>query len=1004
MNPVTNCPGDQELQRILQGVAQPEAEEGFARHLERCEGCAAAVEQALAQDTLLEAIRAQTTVPSTPGGYVPALIQRLVALHPAASSQQTVYAPSPTDTLGTPPGEAGRYDFLAPPQAPDELGRLGPYRVLKLAGQGGMGVVFQAEDVRLKRMVALKLIKPEAAGKPGARERFLREAQAAAALEHENIVAVYQVDDAGGVPFLAMPWLKGMSLEERLRQVGVLTVPQVLRLGKQIARGLAAAHEAGLVHRDVKPANVWLEPAGGGRVKLLDFGLAHVPSDPGLTQSGTVLGTPAYMAPEQARGEKASPGCDLFSLGAVLYRLCTGQLPFRGENTMALLTALAVDEPAPVGQLAPALPPALAELVMQLLAKDPGKRPASAQEVADRLEAIERQLAAPSGPSRTEALPAPAAPARRGRRKRAGLIAAVALAIALPLGYFSGGAVLRYATNKGVLVVQVDDPDVEVTVRQGGAVVRDRSRKREFVLTAGDGELEVFEKASGMRLTTRKFTLTRGGRETVEVRLEEVRAKKPAVAAGAWSGKQDKARGDADRRAAEWVLSVGGVATIRMEGQDQEIAPGKGLPAGRFQVLVVDLRDNKQVSDAGLAHLQGLANLHSLWLDGTRLSDAGLAHLEGLANLSGLSLTGTPVGDAGLAHVKGLKNLQVLFLPGTRVGDAGLAHLRGLTNLRLLHLEGTLVGDAGVAHLKGLTNLTYLWLKGTRVGDAGLAHLKGLTNLVHLDLRVCERVGDAGLAHLQVLTKLTILDVSGTQVSDAGLAHLQRLTSLRTLVLNAPRVGDAGLAHLKVLPNLEDLRLADTQVSDAGLAQLRGLANLTSLTLNGTRVGDAGLAHLKGLSGLTYLGLNATQVSDAGLAQLKRLTNLRGLSLGWTQVSDAGLPQLKPLARLRVLTLAKASIRGAGLAALAELPALTELRLDYSSFTDADAHGLAELKRLEVLALAHSNVGDDALKHLHGLTKLRELDLTGTRVTAAGLAAARKALPKCRIVGGPAPR
>jgi hypothetical protein len=201
MDPVITCPSDQELQGILRGERPAGEVDAFAGHLERCERCAAAVEKTLAEDTLLEALRAQATVPNTPAGYVPALVQRLVRLHPPKLAERTEDASSPRDTLGEAAVE--RLDFLAPPQGPDELGRLGPYRVLKVLGRGGMGVVFQAEDARLKRLVALKVIKPEAAGKPGARERFLREAQAAAALEHENIVSIYQADEAGGVLFLA---------------------------------------------------------------------------------------------------------------------------------------------------------------------------------------------------------------------------------------------------------------------------------------------------------------------------------------------------------------------------------------------------------------------------------------------------------------------------------------------------------------------------------------------------------------------------------------------------------------------------------------------------------------------------------------------------------------------------------------------------------------------------------------------------------------------------------
>jgi serine/threonine protein kinase len=315
---------------------------------------------------------------------------------------------------GATPDSAWAHSFLAPPQAPDELGRLGPYRVLKVLGTGGMGIVFLAQDIRLGRQVALKAMLPQLASRPEARERFLREARTAAAIEHENIVAIFQVDEDRGVPYIAMPLLRGTTLESWLRahKDEMLPLPLILKLGRQIAHGLAAAHAVGLIHRDIKPANLFLQSAAGDssgrlallptsplmadfRVKILDFGLAR--SSRGtqeLTQSGVILGTPAYMAPEQARrGARVDHRADLFSLGVVLYRLCTGRLPFQGDDMMSTLMALATEEPTPPLEINPALPSSLSGLVMRLLQKDADSRPASAEDVAERLAAVETWLA-----------------------------------------------------------------------------------------------------------------------------------------------------------------------------------------------------------------------------------------------------------------------------------------------------------------------------------------------------------------------------------------------------------------------------------------------------------------------------------------------------------------------------------------------------------------------------------------------------------------------------------
>jgi serine/threonine protein kinase len=343
-------------------------------------------------------------------------------LHPPAAAEDT--APAIPDSLDLAPSPD--YPFLASPHEPDELGRLGPYRVLKVLGTGAMGVVFQAEDPHLKRMVALKVMRPSLAASAEFHRRFLREARLAASIDHEHVVTIYQVGEDRGVPYLAMQMLQGETLENRLNRAGGrLPLAEVLRIGREIAEGLAAAHARGLVHRDVKPANVWLEK-DRGRVRIVDFGLARgAEPDAQFTQAGTVIGTPAYMAPEQAAGAAVDSRCDLFSLGAVLYRVATGESPFGDKDTMSVLSALATRTPTPPHRIVPSLPRMFSGLVMRLLAKDPADRPQSAREVVEAIEALERGDAdeataasiveAPLPRSRTREEPAsPPAPAARG--------------------------------------------------------------------------------------------------------------------------------------------------------------------------------------------------------------------------------------------------------------------------------------------------------------------------------------------------------------------------------------------------------------------------------------------------------------------------------------------------------------------------------------------------------------------------------------------------------------
>src|SRR5262245_37568139 len=293
------------------------------------------------------------------------------------------------------------FGFLRPPQEADELGRLGHYRVLEVLGRGAMGMVLGAEDPRLGRQVALKVILPWLADEPVLRARFLREARALAAIKHDNVVAIYSVE-TDPVSFLAMPRLEGEPLSDRLDRDGQLPMGDVMRVGREIAAGLAAVHEQGLVHRDLKPSNVWLEGAKG-RVKLLDFGLVRDSGNSALaTETGAVIGTPAYMSPEQARGEPVDARSDLFSLGCVLYQLATGELPFGGDTALAALWAIVTHAPMRPETLNPQVPSILSALMRRLLAKSPDERPATAAEVAHELSNIRRSLSTPvraSGPS-----------------------------------------------------------------------------------------------------------------------------------------------------------------------------------------------------------------------------------------------------------------------------------------------------------------------------------------------------------------------------------------------------------------------------------------------------------------------------------------------------------------------------------------------------------------------------------------------------------------------------
>jgi serine/threonine protein kinase len=323
-----------------------------------------------------------------------------VSQPPASDSTRTA-APAESDPL------LDALLPLAPSNYPDSLGRIGQYEVMQVLGRGGFGIVYRAFDEKLRRVVAVKVLAPHLAVTSPARKRFLREARATAAVRHENVVQVYAVEEHP-LPHLVMEYIPGETLQQRIERGGPLDAAEVLRLGRQIADGLAAAHAKGLIHRDVKPANILIDPELGGRAKITDFGLARTVDDASQTQSSALAGTPMYMAPEQARGETLDHRADLFSLGSVLYALLTGRPPFRAANMMAVLRRVCDDTPRPIREIIPEVPAGFVRIVEKLHAKNRDDRFQTAREVSLALAECEQSPAAP--PSSVKVRPSPAAP------------------------------------------------------------------------------------------------------------------------------------------------------------------------------------------------------------------------------------------------------------------------------------------------------------------------------------------------------------------------------------------------------------------------------------------------------------------------------------------------------------------------------------------------------------------------------------------------------------------
>jgi serine/threonine-protein kinase len=254
------------------------------------------------------------------------------------------------------------------------------YEVENVIGRGAMGVVYRAFDPRLSRYAAIKMLTPERVVSSEARERFMREARAAASIRHENVITIYAVDEVNGLPCLIMEFLEGASLQDHLDDAGALPIADVLHCARQIAAGLAAAHRRGVVHRDIKPANILVEKATT-RVAITDFGLARVLDDTRLSLAGALIGTPQFMAPEQFEGASVDHRADLFGFGSVLYSLCAGRTPFSGDSLSALMRQVCDSRPTPLRAVRPEAPRWLEEMINRLHAKQPASRIQSADEV-----------------------------------------------------------------------------------------------------------------------------------------------------------------------------------------------------------------------------------------------------------------------------------------------------------------------------------------------------------------------------------------------------------------------------------------------------------------------------------------------------------------------------------------------------------------------------------------------------------------------------------------------
>jgi WD40 repeat protein len=507
MTAMLTCPDLGHFRKLVAGDLDAAEQAALTEHLDQCPYCQEQVDRLATGQEFARNLNRERSVAGP-------------ALHLAMAELQEE---SPSTAGDAVTEDDWPLDFLEPSAKPECLGRFARYDVYEVLGRGGFGVVLKAFDEELNRFVAIKVLAPPLAASGAARRRFAREARAAAAVSHEHVVAIHAVDTSGTLPYLVMQYVPGVSLQERLDADGPLGIEEILRIGYQAACGLAAAHKQGLIHRDIKPANILLENCVE-RVKITDFGLARAIDDASLTQSGVLAGTPQYMAPEQAKGETLDHRTDLFSLGSVLYAMCTGgRPPFRAASTMAVLRRVCDDKPRPIRQINAAIPASLAQIVERLLEKDPARRFQSATEVSEILSQKLTELQQPSD------LVGVKWPSTRGRTMRRCLAAAAVLLVAvagLAAGEQSGvtkvrewaATILRIRTPEGTLVVEVGDPAVKVSV-DGDEVTVTGAGLAELKLKPGKHKVEAVKGTA--KVHDELVDIQRDGKLVVKVTLEK---------------------------------------------------------------------------------------------------------------------------------------------------------------------------------------------------------------------------------------------------------------------------------------------------------------------------------------------------------------------------------------------------------------------------------------------------------------------------------------------------
>lgn len=888
--------------------------------------------------------------------------------------------PLPTDSLeSSRPGGGTK-----PQQAQDVSQRsFGKYRIRSQLGSGAFGTVYLARDETLQREVALKIPSRRAMQNSAFRERFLREARASAALDHPNICPIYEVGDVSGTPFFAMAYCRGGTLRQIMERKARFSEKQAVALVRKLALALAHAHQAGIIHRDLKPENILINEQG--QPVISDFGLAKriQVADPTLTKTGKIVGTPAYMSPEQARGEKHTPASDIFSLGVIFYELLCGRRPYEGDLNMVLLKIASPDDP-PLHPYASRsdLSAETAEICMRCLSKDPTQRFGSMRELADALRAQAAELSKLTSSDGTvhsqtdrvlNKLVESLTQSDSGGNHRV-----------VPLSMWIAGSVLtasilfvlmfflfRSESGKVRFQFQLDTSDPSLTVKIDGQEVDTASLTEGIELPPGPHELVVYR--DDREIQRYAFTVQRG-MTTVE-RLESLNGPRPPPG---------------ERHLITRILAAGGeVSAQGPDGKEYSIRPGASLPseevyvhAIRFpagtsvddsiaelmadasRVAQIDVENAAGLTTDGLEAFRTLDKLTSVRLVGLRCDLEPILNWPWLSGVTHLDLSESRRVSGIMARLGPLPELESLTLRDTRLDASDLAVIGGHASLQRLHLDRVPLAPSDAENWGRLTNLSELSLAGTEIC------------LSELPL-----FGDS----------LREVQAAGSKTTDQAGSWLADHRGLQVLDVSRTESGGDLLEAIFELPALRELTMAETRLTDVDVARQPPPEELEKWNVTGSFVSAQGVSRFRELQTKVELSWNVEAARDLSL-EVRHAVEAAGGSVSEGGEAEAGDDPFDPrvvpqgTGSLRQLILRDADPETLSLLPLiGRLPDLLSLELTGLPVRNEDLRHLRHLQQLKRLDLSRTAITDDGLEQIGLLNSLVELDLQGNSIQGEGI-------------------